>query len=313
MAKKDYLLSGPAFVAAARARIAPAREMHMLRGLRLGARAIPVAPPSLLVNLREAGRLVAARWRSSKPQHGLSMFKLAEFALLAGCAVLLIATIGLGIDSLSAQGARALPGWAVSLFGAITLLGSSAYCTLLAGAAMVLPAMLASPARLPRVNAGLRILGERGLYVLASLITSGMVSLIVKTLAGRARPQLLDEVGAFAFQGFGVGSQVTSFPSGHTTTAFALAMALSLVMPRWRRTLFSLAIAVGISRVAVGEHYPSDVLAGMCIGSATAYGLACLIARRGLAFRPGTARLIARGQGTIMPAIRALAKAGARR
>ena len=311
--EKHYLSSGSAFLAAAQARALHRREQHALHGLRLGTQAMPVVAPSPLANLLHAGRLVLSRWRGALPGQGLSLLKIAEVAVLSGCAVVFIACLGFAIDGFSAQEARLLPGWVVSLFGVITLIGSSAYATLLAGAAMLLPATLASPVRPPRVNTGLRVLGERGLFVLACLLGSGLASLMVKTLAGRARPQFLDEAGAFAFQGFGFGSQVTSFPSGHATTAFALAMALSLLMPGWRRMLFGVAALVGLSRVAVGAHYPSDVLVGMCVGIVTSYGLACLFARHGVAFRHGTSRLIAHGQGTIMPAIRALAKAGARR
>jgi membrane-associated phospholipid phosphatase len=64
-----------------------------------------------------------------------------------------------------------------------------------------------------------------------------------------------------------------SFPSGHTATAFATATALSLSYPEWYVVVPSYlwAGAVGYSRLHLGVHYPSDVLAGAVVGSGSAW------------------------------------------
>src|ERR1700686_5767035 len=59
-----------------------------------------------------------------------------------------------------------------------------------------------------------------------------------------------------------------SFPSGHTMTAFSIALVLSYFYPALEGTLFFLAISIGFSRIVLGMHFLSDVLAGVVLGVA---------------------------------------------
>jgi len=68
-----------------------------------------------------------------------------------------------------------------------------------------------------------------------------------------------------------------SFPSGHTTTVFAVAAACGTMAPRYRFVLYALAAAVGLSRVYVGAHYPVDVLYGALLGYSAGYAAARLL------------------------------------
>ncbi|GAA2780160.1 phosphatase PAP2 family protein [Kitasatospora paracochleata] len=67
-----------------------------------------------------------------------------------------------------------------------------------------------------------------------------------------------------------------SLPSNHTVIAFAGAAALWLVDRRIGFLALLLAAAMGVSRVAVGVHYPHDVVLGALVGTAAGYGLALL-------------------------------------
>jgi undecaprenyl-diphosphatase len=70
-----------------------------------------------------------------------------------------------------------------------------------------------------------------------------------------------------------------SFPSGHTITAFAVALSLSMFYPELTPGLIFCAVSIAASRVLLGMHFLSDVVAGAAIGSGLAYGSVWLVAR----------------------------------
>ena len=86
----------------------------------------------------------------------------------------------------------------------------------------------------------------------------------------------------------------SSFPAGHAATAFAGAVLLSALAPRLAPAFVALAAAIGVSRVYVGVHYPTDVLAGAALGCAVG-GVAAL-ALRWARSRPHEWRLQAPGR-----------------
>lgn len=61
-----------------------------------------------------------------------------------------------------------------------------------------------------------------------------------------------------------------SFPSGHTTAAFSTAVPFIIAFPEMMPLFLSLSAVVGFSRIYLGLHYPSDVLAGVVIGTSVA-------------------------------------------
>lgn len=58
-----------------------------------------------------------------------------------------------------------------------------------------------------------------------------------------------------------------SFPSGHAASMAGLAVAVYALNPKWGALLFIMAFLTGVSRIVLGVHYPSDVVAGWILGA----------------------------------------------
>lgn len=88
----------------------------------------------------------------------------------------------------------------------------------------------------------------------------------LKWFFGRYRPVMYFDHGLYGFSWFASKGNMHSFPSGHTFRIFSTMTALALVWPRARVPLLGFAVLVGISRVLVTRHYPSDIIAGAFVG-----------------------------------------------
>ena len=98
---------------------------------------------------------------------------------------------------------------------------------------------------------------------LIALALGGIASPIFKIVWERPRPLLaLYDVKIVDYPLF-----ANSFPSGHTISAFAVAVACSSISPKLGWFLYPTAVLIGFSRVYVGVHYPFDVLYGALLGA----------------------------------------------
>jgi undecaprenyl-diphosphatase len=115
---------------------------------------------------------------------------------------------------------------------------------------------------------------------LASIgVTATLVNVAIKPLGRRRRPDPTESQVPLARQVPMPTS--TSFPSGHSASAFAFATGVGQVLPREAIPLRALAAAVAYSRVHTGVHYPGDVIAGSLLGTALAQLTAHALDRRG--------------------------------
>lgn len=125
-------------------------------------------------------------------------------------------------------------------------------------------------------------LRRAGYAGLAAISAIGIISPICKIIWHRPRPLLaLYNVRIVDGPLF-----ANSFPSGHTATAFAFAVAVSIMLPKSRRLLIPLACITGLSRIYLGVHYPLDVIFGAAIGTLAGAVIAGAIQRTSLAASP---------------------------
>ncbi|MFP9137252.1 phosphatase PAP2 family protein [Devosia sp. XGJD_8] len=121
-------------------------------------------------------------------------------------------------------------------------------------------------------------------FVFLGVGVPGLMANLIKRLIGRGRPTEYDVSGAFSFQNVVNDWSFQSFPSGHTTTAIALAFVIGFLWPRLFMLFLAIGIVVSFSRVPIGMHYPSDVFGGLVVGMLGAYLVRNIFARRGWLF-----------------------------
>lgn len=119
------------------------------------------------------------------------------------------------------------------------------------------------------------VLGIRNrTLIVQGVISSGIayiLNAIIGYFVGRSRPFVDHAIHPLIVK----AASSKSFPSDHAALSFALASILAFFYPKWSIVFFIIAFLISISRVFVGVHYPLDVIAGACIGIASAF-----IARR---------------------------------
>jgi membrane-associated phospholipid phosphatase len=211
-----------------------------------------------------------------RPATGAPILPAARLALGLLAAAALIGGAMLVLDGWALGQQKRMPIWVINLFNEITDYGRSGWFLWPSGILIIALAVLAATTqRLARLTVVSLIVRLEFIFVAIAL--PGLVVTVVKRLIGRVRPSI---VGPFAYVPFSWRPDYASMPSGHATTAFAVAVALGALWPRARPLLWLYAIVIAASRVIIAAHYPSDVIAGACVG-----GFAALIVRNYFAAR----------------------------
>jgi len=123
------------------------------------------------------------------------------------------------------------------------------------------------------IGIGNKVVRRMGFQALIALALSHLLVHLLKNSVCRLRPKdVLPNINTFD-----VVLDYYSFPSGHTTSVFAIATTLALNIPILAVICFPIALIVAISRLYLGVHYPSDVLAGMAVAIFSSVVLQCII------------------------------------
>jgi membrane-associated phospholipid phosphatase len=205
--------------------------------------------------------------------------RLAVIAL-AGLPALLLA---FAIDHAVARAMADLPVPVLSVARFVTWFGQGGVVLYPAGLLMALGLAFsfAIPSLAGRLEAPLRSIASVFIVVAAA----GLADDVLKILFGRARPYLWLEGDNSGFGFLRYSAKFASFPSGHTTTSFAAAIVLGMVLPRHKPWFLLAAALVGVSRIVLDVHYPSDVVAGALLGTMVAFGLGNWLESRGWLLR----------------------------
>ena len=203
------------------------------------------------------------------------------FGTLAGI-VLVVATMEL-LDARGVSFAHRLPFAVVDTFNEITDFGQSGWFLVPLAILIALTIVLASPAAERIGNLVLASLGMRFGYLFLAIALPGLFVTIVKRLIGRVRPS---DSGPFAYMPWSWRHEYASLPSGHSTTAFAAAVAIAALWPRARIPMLIYAGLIAASRVIITAHFVSDVIAAAFVGAFGAVLVRNWFAARGLAFMP---------------------------
>lgn len=118
--------------------------------------------------------------------------------------------------------------------------------------------------------------------MLASTIAGALVNTLRLT-TGRTRPRVAEQhwYGPYHAEKWTIGNaEYNSFPSGHTATAVAFAAVILFASPAWGIAAMVLALSVAGSRLLLGAHHPSDLLAAFFIAVAISWSFWNYLERR---------------------------------
>jgi undecaprenyl-diphosphatase len=250
------------------------------------------APPGISQSRGYAGQLLALIGRSgsqlvrspSAPHRAAAVRLLRRQALwTSGIGLVLIVVLMFGFDAteIALMPPRKSPElWPVQI---LTDFGKDEYVLALLGAvaiAMTLAFPLmhgASRGRLLRMAVFVE-------FLFLAVLLPVLATDVIKRAVGRGRPFVGGSADPFNFLPFHGAEPYFSFVSSHAATAFALALGVSAIWPRWRIAMLIYAVAIALSRLVLLAHHPSDVVGGAVVGLLGALGMRYWFAARQLGF-----------------------------
>jgi undecaprenyl-diphosphatase len=228
-------------------------------------------------------------------------------AFAVSIAVLLVCM--LFVDAPAAEAARRLPPSVQWAFDRITDFGKSGWFLWPTGVVFLALTFVPRERLAPMARRVLAAVMVRAGFLFLAVGVPGLFVTILKRLIGRARPMVTAGADPFVFAPFKWSAAYASLPSGHATTAFSVLVGFGMVWPRARAVLWLYAVMIVASRIVVGAHYPSDVLAGAVTGTLGTLLVRRYFAQRHLGFSIGPAGVPRRYPNPSARRIKAIARA----
>ncbi|MCS6761367.1 MAG: phosphatase PAP2 family protein [Candidatus Devosia symbiotica] len=197
----------------------------------------------------------------------------------AAAAVILVLFVLIFFDAWISQTLQVWPEMWHAPFAFITDIGLSDWVLIPSFLVLVL-AFVAVRLPLGRYRRAAHELALLASFIFVGVGLPGLVSNLIKRLIGRARPEFFQDLGSFYFQPLLNDSTFQSFPSGHSTTAIGSALVFSFMLPRYHGLFLLIGVMTGLSRIVIGMHYPTDVVAGFVLGALGAYAVRNVFAGR---------------------------------
>jgi membrane-associated phospholipid phosphatase len=152
-------------------------------------------------------------------------------------------------------------------------------------AVLLIAIAIAAPAMRGIQRSLLLGLGTRLQFVFFAVLFPVLAGEVIKWVVGRGRPFVGGaEANVFNFSHFAGTQAYSSFPSGHSITAAALAFGVAAVWPRARGAMIAYAVIIIATRLVLLAHHPSDVVAGALLGIVGAMCVRYWFAARRLGF-----------------------------
>jgi undecaprenyl-diphosphatase len=215
-------------------------------------------------------------------------------------AALALLAVALPFDHLASAWATGWPAPIRDALAQATPYGESGWILYPAGILFVLTALVALFTRWKLMRTMLWQFAALYAFIFLGVGLPSLVSTLIKRAIGRGRPIHFDQVGVLGFHANWADWTYQSFPSGHSTTAFALAACVGFVSERWFYPALGLAAVIGLSRISGGFHYPSDVIGGAITGLLGAYFVRWAFARQGWLFdRQPNGRILSRPMSSL--------------
>jgi membrane-associated phospholipid phosphatase len=227
-------------------------------------------------------------------------------AVLGAIAAILV--VMLLLDRWSVGFVQRLPPGLIAFFNIITDYGRSGWFLVPIGLMLMIVAAACTPSLASMSQRVLAAVAVRLGFLFTAILLPGLIFTIVKRLIGRARPLVGGSLDPFLYAPLGWNVEYSSLPSGHAVNAFAAATALGLLWPKMGPLLWTYAVMIAVSRVALTAHYPSDVLAGAIIGVAGTLLIRNWFAARRLTFLPAADGRIHTMSGPSFARIRRVAR-----